>query len=116
MRNLRRDNFPPENLLGPWDSTSAGTSRPGLLVQPEWLPAGDRRPLAKLSPVRQSLQKPAEVVNSKLQVILLFFVMWVRGYKKVLPAAYKGDGPAHLSRVKSETYGNEVSRVGDGVN
>ena len=42
--------------------------------------------------------------------------MWVRGYKKVLPAAYKGVGPAHLSRVKSETYGNEVSRVGDGVN
>ena len=72
--------------------------------------------MAKLPPGRQSLQKPAEVVNSKLEVILLFFVMWVRGYKKVLPAAYKGDGPAHLSRVKLETYGNEVSRVGDGVN
>ena len=103
MGNLRRDNFPPENLLGPWVSTSAGTSRPGLLVQPEWLPAGDRRPLAKLPPVRQSVQKPAEVVNRKLQLILPFFVTWVRGYKKVLPAAYKGVGPAHLSRVKSET-------------
>ena len=116
MENLRRENFPPENLLGTWVSISAGTSQPGLLVPPEWLPAGDRRPLAKLPPVRQSVQKPAEVVNRKLQLILLFFVMWVRGYKKVLPAAYKGVGPAHLSRVKSETYGNEVSRVGDGVN
>ena len=74
------------------------TSQPGLLVQPEWLPAGDRRPLAKLPAGRQSLQKPAEVVNSKLQ-LLLFFVMWVHGYKKVLPSSYKGVGPAHLSWV-----------------
>ena len=116
MENLRRENFPPENLLGPWVSISAGTSQPGLLVPPEWLPACDRRLLAKLPQVRQSVQKPAEVVNRKLQLILLFFVMWVRGYKEVLPAAYKGVGPAHLSRVKLETYGNEVSRVGDGVN
>ena len=73
MENPRRENFPPENLLGTWVSISAGTSQPGLLVPPEWLPAGDRRPLAKLPPVRGSLQKPAEVVISKLQLLLFFF-------------------------------------------
>ena len=61
-------------------------------------------------------QKPAEAENTKVRLLLLFFVMWVHGYKKVLPSSYKGVGPAHLSWDKSETYGNEVSRVGDGVN
>ena len=60
----------PENLMLSDSSTCAGTSPPGLLAKPEWLPAVDRRPGAKRALGRQSLQTPAEAESSEVRLLL----------------------------------------------